>query len=277
MIIETFSFPLDASFVSNPSSPTSPISPIDFDFFITPVDTPIFRCLLLDRVWHILTLLCEWGAELLTKVMQCFQSLQSNHPEEEMIEEAIQLTENELCQLFNLSIPYEEFRDKILNYHGKSKGQKVEEFTFNNYDFAAYSQIKKSNSTLVNNGQNELTAGIEVYNAIVDLYVKRFLNQHPQLDKDEYLSALRTIALIIAIKESWDLPIANKNFQYFLHHYLEIKTLQKMEIEFLKGMDWDISITELSSGLEDINLMDEEYGDEANDDDEQSLLLFQNE
>lgn len=96
-----------------------------------------------------------------------------------------------------------------------------------------------------------LRAGMAVFDAIVDLYVKRFLEENPHMDDEEYLPALRTIALGIAIKLTWDEAVWNSDFIPFIHPYMGGCNHKNMEIAFLQNIDWNVSTSELFEEIDE--------------------------
>lgn len=192
--------------------------------------------------YHWSVLLFTWGRALFDLIAMCFQMLFLKKERSEIPE----LDEKGKRSLFNISIDYENFHDQILNY---KKGSKL---IYNNYSFASFLELKEG---VIFDGidklegcddqdQRDRLGGIATYDAIVDLFVGRFLIQHPDMNQESYLSSLRFIALCLAIKISYDQQIWNSDFLFFLPAPFSIDTHKKMEVEFLKGIEWNISQTE---------------------------------
>lgn len=192
--------------------------------------------------YHWTVLLVIWSRSLFNYITVCFQMLFLKQKPCEIPE----LDEKGINGLFNISINYENFRDQILNYKKASK------FIYNNYSFDSFLELK---AELVideidkiedceDPDQRDRLGGIATYDVIVDLFVGRFLTHHPDMDQEPYLSSLRFTALCLAIKISFDQPIWNSDFQLFLPAPFSIDTHKKMEAEFLKGIEWNISQTD---------------------------------
>lgn len=212
----------------------------------------------MNRIWKLVIFLGNCAKQLLSKIMKCFQSIikqgstfssppSSQLPsikqerQQELPGEGKEVEkESELRLLFNNPVNYEKFHDSILNYQNNF---------FNNYHLETYRKLKDCDWSLLEKCQSkqekEHQAGIAVYDAIVKLFVKRFLDQYPALDQKIYLPSLKVIALGIAIKNSWDEAIYNTYLQPFIVPYMGIKKHNKMENEFLKGMNWNLSLDEL--------------------------------
>ena len=210
-----------------------------------------------SRIWRILTLFTHWNFLLVIKMMSCFQFLQNKkrkqagaHPEME---------NEDLKELFSQPIVYEKFRDQILSY--KIRDKNGTQF-FHNHTLQTYLELKNPDPTIfdhiTNDAQKELISVTASYEAIVDLYVQRFLNKHPRMNNENFLPSLKTTALGIALKISCDEQIYNSDFNPFLSlswnpllsSSFEISTHNKMEIEFLKEIDWNISTDELVADAE---------------------------
>lgn len=246
-------------FVPNQEVENSPPSQAYFNYFSNFNTNPLVSNTFGNRCWRVLTLFADWSFQLLTKVMRCFQfnqHLQQQEPTEESLEivimkSPIQLKEDDDKEIFNQLVNYQYFFDKTL-----SDKQSFNKFMFNNYNFESYLKLKSHdvNSMLKQYDQQEdmeFAASKAVYSAIVDLYVQRFLQKHPELDQEDYLSSLRMTALRIAIKCSLDEAICYEDLKGFIFPYMEIQEYYKMEIEFLKGIDWDTSTRELFIDEED--------------------------
>lgn len=150
----------------------------------------------------------------------------------------------EISKLYDQVIDYEYFRDRVLTYH---KG------FYNNYCgdsiFALRDDIREEKfeeiMSYADQEQRDLFAGITHYEAIVDLFVDRFLARHPEMQEKQYLPVLRFVALCIAIKDSFDEAVWNEDFQKFQSNVLPLSVHNQMEIEFLKIIDWNVSVTEI--------------------------------
>lgn len=229
---------------------------------------------LANKTWKLLSLFADWGVQLLMKVMNCFHFFLSfrskgktknlsfmNPPvydknlkkavsyekmgEQAFIEnqESVEYQAKNLCQLFSQPIVYENFRNNV--FHSSLNN------LFNNYNFKSYLLLKNADLSVLSNFENETEknskAGIATYDAIVDLYVRRFINRYPEMNHSTYLSSLRFIALTIAIKISFDEPIFNKSFHMCLFPKIEFtpETHSAMEMAFLQAFDFDTSFIEI--------------------------------
>jgi hypothetical protein len=196
------------------------------------------------RIWTVFTLATAWVTELITRVMFCFDLAHkkqvSNQPIIVYPKDKLDDPEK-LADLFQQSIDYETFRYKVLTYKN---------LFYNNYGYNAFIQIKEAKLGILDNckteEEKELKASMAVYDAIVNLYIERFCARYPELNDEKYLPCLRTIALSIAIKISWDESIDNVNFQHFIIPYMGYKSHGMMESAFLKAINWNTSINELS-------------------------------
>lgn len=199
----------------------------------------------IKRVWTVLNLTCVWVIELLTKIMGCFQQIHKKQLFNPSIYNVKLTSESDklknLRKLFQHPVDYEMFRDKILNYKN---------FFYNNYGFDAFFQIKNVKLSVFEDcktrKEQKIEASMVVYDAIVDLYINRFLDHYPELDDEKYLPCLRTIALATAIKISWDESIDNISFRHFMIPYMGTAKHYKMEIAFLEAIDWNTSTEELT-------------------------------
>lgn len=196
------------------------------------------------RIWKVLTLASIWWIELLTKIMCCFHWMQNKQlTHQPIVMDPAENSDDQesLRELFGQPIDYPGFRNRILNHKN---------WFYNNYGSNAFFQLKDADWSILENcrteAEKELKASMVVYDTIVDLYVERFLNQYPELNNEQYLPCLRTIALTIAIKISWDESIENVSFQQFIFPYMGVKLHKKMELAFLKAISWNTSISELS-------------------------------
>lgn len=210
---------------------------------------------IMNRIWRVLAVLSDWGCQLLMKIMRCFQSLQLYQKELDPIEIKLEVEETGLQKLFHYPIRYRNFRDRILSY--RNHFSQDDSLIFNNYSLETYSKLKEYDERIFDQCQNEqereLIASIAVYEAITQLYVRRFLDHHPELNHPYYLPALHAIALGIAIKNSWDDSIDNKSFREFMIPPLEGQRHFEMEIEFLKTIDWNFSTQELATSQTEIS------------------------
>lgn len=199
--------------------------------------------------WTFLSILRELSIDLLRIITACFHWLLKQISTSDTQELHQESNQEEIEKLFNYPINYDRFREEILNYRKRSS------LFYNNYNFKSYLQLKDDiiNDKLEpikaysDEDQRDLAAGIANYEAIVDLYVQRFLDRHPHLDQEPYLPALQFIALCIAIKVAYDQPVWNSDFQSFLQIPLSVATHNKMELAFLKGIEWNISLTDICS------------------------------
>jgi hypothetical protein len=185
--------------------------------------------------------------------MNCFNRI---HKQEEqpisspqIEKDQIESHNQELYELFKHSIDYAAFHSKVLMHKN---------LFYNNYDCDAFAQLKEHDGSLLDNcktdDDKELKTSMAVYDAIVDLYVCRFLKQYPELNNEECLSSLRTIALGIAIKISWDEAIDNIDYSSFITPYMGANLHKKMELEFLAAIDWNTSTDELRIDYKDRNV-----------------------
>lgn len=148
-------------------------------------------------------------------------------------------------KFFSYHFDYSLLETKILDFERNSVPISI----FNNYDFTSYKKLKKiyqlpSNNHIPVHSHHE--GGIKTYQAIVSLYVRRFLKRNPDMNRPNYSAALHLIALRIAIKDSADefagfYPLLNS----FLPPKITVEKAAKMEFYFLRGMDWNISTQEL--------------------------------
>jgi hypothetical protein len=210
-------------------SSEQPVSPLYLIHFSSLLSFPFFPQKVGCRVWSWIRFFTHWsfkfGIKLIMKVMACFRRML-----------------HKLHRAFCGPSVYEEFRDQILSYR-KEGG----ELHYNHYSVESYKKIKNSSLGILdrckNEEQKELKAGIATYEAIVNLYVQRFLDNSEMKDKLS-LPLLYTTALITAIKDSYDTLFNKRDFELFLPENLMID-LYSLEITFLKGMQWNISTTEL--------------------------------
>lgn len=208
----------------------------------------------IQRIWRVLSLLSESGFQILNRIMCCYHQSILNDDDmrsKEEETESMQLDEEEreiqksntLCDIFNEPISYEQFRDNILNFKKRGK------LFYSNYSLETYLQLKERDLNAIfsysDNTERELNANIATYDAIVNLYVSRFLERNPQLNDDKYLPSLRVTALGIAIKISWDEGVWNIDFKSFISPYMGAEKHREMESKFLKGIDWNFSTNEL--------------------------------
>lgn len=243
----------------NSLTPVRPSHPLEYplsfkrkDFPPALIPTPrafshSFGRQLLEKTWSKISLLTHWCFQLMLKITRCILRIQPKQPQQ-LIQ--LELNQNHLNPLFNQPIVYEEFRDAVLHYRIDN------ELFFNNYDSTSYLNFKCHDTKLLDHCKSEqdkeLKAGIACYEAIVDLYVQRIIQYHPELKQASFLPALRMVALTIAIKIT-EKTIFNSDFQAFLPSEVNIKTLHSMESAFLEGIQWDISIAELLLDSIDVN------------------------
>lgn len=199
------------------------------------------------RMWTVLSLANAWAAELMTRVIYCFrQAYKELFPTQPVIINPTEKLDDlkNLKIVFHQPVDYEDFRNKVLTYKNGF---------YNNFGFEAFSQLNRAELYILNHcktkEEEELKVGMAVYDAIVNLYLKRLFGRYPELNNKRYLPCLRTIALAIAIKMSCDEAIENESFQCFIYPYMGTKLHSRMEIAFLKAIDWNISITELSKSM----------------------------
>lgn len=217
------------------NSKNSPFSLLTAPFFTT--DASSVKQSDPNRIWRFLSLFTVWNYQLMIKVIGCFQSLLVKK-----IEQAKSITtppkKSDSNTLFCQPIDYEKFRDQVL------KRRK-----FNLHNLQSYTDLQSRHVGIFdkceNNLEKELVASIASYEAIVDLYVKRFLDKHPQLNDASFLPSLRMTALGIAIKAACDDEIYNSDFKDYLPPNISLSVHNAMELEFLKGLDWNLSTNEL--------------------------------
>ena len=179
---------------------------------------------------------------LLAKIYACAQHYLNSEQTSEFFNQPPK--DFDLTNLYDQVVDYEHFRDRVLTYHNGF---------YNNYCsdsfFAIRDDIKEEKFDEImsdeDQQQRDLMAGIANYEAIVDLFVDRFLARHPELQERHYLSVLRFVALCIAIKDSFDEAVWNEDFQKFETNVLPLSIHNQMEIEFLKIIDWNVSVTEI--------------------------------
>lgn len=223
----------------------APAKPLKLTFFSAPTaSSPLEK---IKRIWSVLTFMSKRIIQLIGKIMKCFLSIfKQSSPTKQEQKQITQVEikkvkqKDELKLLFEGPLNYEKFHESLLIFHANY---------YNNYDLEAFGQLKECDWNMFdqysNKQEKEIKAGMAVYDAIVKLYVKRFLVLHPELDQKIYLPSLQAVALGIAIKDSWDDMFDNKDFQKFIIPGIGIKKYGKMEIEFLKGIDWNLSLDEL--------------------------------
>ncbi len=123
---------------------------------------------------------------------------------------------------------------------------------FNHYDNASYKKLKRPSQTLPHTSPqpekplSNIEAGIKTYQAIVSLYVQRFLKRHAEMNHPRYLSALRLVALRIAIKDSIDGFHEFERLNRFLPSNINAKKAIQMEGCFLREIGWNLSLRELT-------------------------------
>jgi|GEM_PF-2284321 len=237
-----------------------------------------------SRIWQIVSLFTYVLKLLVTKIINCFQSIIGFKNEQQTIslhtekwkadlgescnsetspcillepkrEDQVEplfpqgkptptKSQRELEQLFNEPVDYQRFHDDILSL--KQSG----ELFFNNYNVQAYLKLNNHDMCLIeacqNDEEKELMASTAVYDAIVNLYLKRFFDEHPSLNDKDYLPALSMIALGIAIKLSYDDPIWNDDWNHLIHPSIELSKYIKMERGFLEAIHWNSSISEIA-------------------------------
>jgi hypothetical protein len=218
-----------------------PQSPIPIHFPRNQIiESPLFEAYG-RKVWRLITFLTYWSFQIVIKVISCFLSI--FRKQEDPLTSNTKIKNKNLHLLFSLSFDFEKFRDKVL----KIKDDKHNMLIFNNYNLDSYLKLKHHDLSILKNCKNdnerELKASIAMYQAIVDLYVKRFLMRHPDMNESCYLSSLRMIALVIAIKYSIDEAIWNADFRDFIP--ITIKTQNEMEMKFLEVICWNVSLREL--------------------------------
>ncbi len=168
--------------------------------------------------------------------------IKSGQPIDKVLKEKVEERTRELHQLqqvFAKKISYKEFREKIEDIEIKESG-KPTRISYNIYQ-----------------DKNML-------DKTVDLYIRRFLEIYPEMNKIEFLSALKFTALCIAIKSSNDEEtIWNEDFFNYkcinIGEFVEsprlknnlirkaefIQKINLMEQKFLQVIHWDVSLREL--------------------------------
>jgi hypothetical protein len=246
-------FPLqNIAFLFNPTPAqhkgmgSSPISRLASPYFPS-LSPSFFPGMRLHHMWRVLNFFCALGSQLLSLILRVLGCFQATYPAETISSpiQTPQFNKNDLQKLFSQPINYEQFHDAALSW---KRGRQL---FLNNYDLKSFQQLKESHLELLNDcktkKEREFKASVAVYDAIVDCYVKHFLDQHPELDSEEYLPALRTVALGLAIKVSWDEAVWNADFLPLLSPYFGRSTYNKMELEFLIGINWNIWPREIYS------------------------------
>ncbi len=179
------------------------------------------------------------------------QNVAKNAASELPLEKENREDKNNLKNLFNQPIPiYQEFIKKVFSCWIKSKS-KPPQLLFGNYNCETYHQIEKFKTDSLNllkindPKTQEIAINRAIYEAIVNVYVQRFLKLYPEMNEESFLSSLQMTALIIAIKKSLDEDIWNEDFSPCLPPSLTLNIVNKMEREFLRVIDWNLSINEL--------------------------------
>lgn len=167
-----------------------------------------------------------------------------------------------LAKLFTKPVDYKEFRNNVLRKIIWNRKLRRSELFFNNYNVQSYMSIEKLRKkvpyflNLPNQNEKNIQAGFEAYDAVVDLYVQRFIQrfikEFPEITEERcltFIPSLQIVALCIAIKISWDgfESIWNQDFKPYLPKTISLAELNRMELEFLKFINWDTSTSELIS------------------------------
>jgi hypothetical protein len=222
----------------NCNKPSNPNSPLLFESLFSPYFAPANPPKKsVHRIWQFITLFNNW---LIVKVTNCFHYLQNK---QELTKTKKQ--KEELNELFNQPIIYDKFRDQVLSY---KTDQAIDPF-FQNHTLQSYLQLKNHDLSIFENitdaSQKESIAAFASYDAIVDLYVNRFLEKNPEMDNETFLPSLKMTALCIALKIACDQAIYNSYFSGFLPSSLEKSTHHAMEAKFLNEIGWNTSTAEL--------------------------------
>lgn len=244
--------------VSRSTSPEIRLFPISFDTQLAPRER-------VKRFWRKICLLIHWTFKSIIKVMRCFFSQSYGIAKKKRVK----INRDELHQLFKQSFDYEKIRDHLLTFLHKGA------LAFNHYDLNSWLMLKEhdpndcnllektdeienfpkySNITpfrkslllqcyrlgIIDEMNLDFEPSLEVYDHIVNLYLRRFLSTYPEMNSDEYLPSIKVVALIIAIKISDDRKILNKDVNRCLSPKIDINKLNKMELEFLNAIDWHL-------------------------------------
>ncbi len=219
------------------------------------------------RIWSILSL----KIPLVANIMACFQKTIVQSPEVNKkktknrvpfnppISKNDQAKQQErsakLKTLFQQPMNYEKFHDNILNHYTLEEDPVTKEkrpttnLLYNIYDINSYLRLKNRKLNIFNrfqtDAEKDLKAGIATYDAIVDLYVRRFLKKNPDMNHESFLPSLRVMALALALKQADDYAIWISDLHPFIDSSVSVSTLTTMEVEFLKEINWDISLSEI--------------------------------